>query len=204
MVKPKRLYYWMLVVVLLLFAINISALALSSSNVTVSSPSAGYYLPGNSLTSTVTVSGAANNPATVKVYYPYTTFNGQGRTLIKTLSQNGTSYVYSGTATLSTAMWVPGQKPSGSSWQSRNFYITVTKDSTTVGKAASGYIAAMAQSGYTANDSTFTYTNSTSNAFQGVGTPSPGDSSLTYNCLAYAVGVTTSWQWPWSQNPIVA
>ena len=62
----------------------------------------------------------------------------------------------------------------------------------------------MTRSGYTNNDSTFWYTNRISNPFYGVGTPNPNIDSLTYNCLAYAVSINTSWQWPWGTNPTQA
>ena len=64
-----------------------------------------------------------------------------------------------------------------------------------------GYIAMSDLSFYTSGTTTFFYTNPTSNSFLGVGTLSPSLSSLTYNCLSYAVGVNDCWLWPWAQNP---
>lgn len=35
----------------------------------------------------------------------------------------------------------------------------------------------------------------------GLATPLSSSSSKTYNCLAYAIDVYDSWQWPWSGTP---
>lgn len=200
-IKRKALIS-LLTLIILLSCVNVVAFALSESDITSTSPASGYYLPGNSISYSVTISGAANNPATVRVLYPYYTYGSQPRSTLCTLTRNGSTYNYLGSSTPSLYDWVPGRKPgSHSAWQTRGFCIEASKSGTTVTKNASGYITGMTYSDYAGVDSTFWYTNKTSNPFDGVGTPDPNIDSLTYNCLSYAVSVNTSWQWPWSTNP---
>jgi hypothetical protein len=202
MTRYKKVFLSSLACVLLLSTLNIIASAISSSDISSASPKYGYYFPSESISYSVAISGAANNPATVKVLYPYYTYNSQSRTSLKTLTRSGTSYTYTGSSSPASSVWVPGRKPgSHSTWQTRGFCIEASKGGTTVTDDASGYITAMLRSKYSSNDSTFSYTNTTSNSFYGVATPKQGTDSLTYNCLAYAVSVNTSWLWPWSGNP---
>lgn len=201
----KRTMIGLIACIVMLSVFNVIAYAITDSDISISSPAGGYYLPSESISYSVSISGAANNPATVKVLYPFYTFNSQSRSTLKTLSRNGTSYTYTGSSSPSISVWVPGRKPgSHSGWQTRRFCIQVTKDGTTVTKKAPGYITAMKRSGYSNNDSTFWYTDRMSNPFYGVGTPHPSVDSLTYNCLAYVVSINTSWQWPWNGNPTQA
>lgn len=199
----RKVFVSLFCLMLVLLLANTVVFALGSADVTVSSPSHGYFFPGESLSYYVTISGEGNNPATVKVYYPYSTYNSQPRTFLKTLTRIGSSFNYNGSSYPSISTWVPGKKPgSHSGWVTRSFYVEVTKDGTTVAKKADGYITYNVRSSYTANDSTFWYNTSTSNSFYGVGTPTPDSGFTTYNCLAYAVSVNTSWLWPWGMyNP---
>ena len=180
--------------------ITYSGLPLSPENITIITPTTGYYFRYETLDSFVYVDGVNNNPATVKVYYPYVTDGGQVRELIEELSQVGSLWYYSGDETVST--WIPGyySSPFGS-WMTRGFYVTVTKGLSSVGKSTGGYITKNTRSYYSNIDSTFVYQSPTSNSFVGVGTPLSNSASSTYNCLSYAVGVYTSWEWPWDGNP---
>ena len=153
----------------------------------------------------ITISGTDNNPAEVRVLYPYETYLSQSRRVCKTLSQSENSGVYTGTSILSSSFWIPGSKPNiRVNWRTRGFCVEATKEGTTVYHNASGYIAAYSFADYRSIDSTFEYMNSTSNSFRGVGTPNPSVDSLTYNCLAYAVMDDMSWHWPWNGNPTKA
>lgn len=191
------------IVILLLLSANVAVFALSSSDITVNSPSHGYYFRDALISYSVNVDGSSNNPATVSISYPYNLFNNNPRISLAQLYRVGTSFTYTGSSTPN--IWIPGRKPgTHGSWQTRGFYVQATKNGITVDKKASGYITAWPQSNYYNIDSTFWYSSSTQNPFLGVGTPAPEVSSLTYNCLSYAVSIDNSWQWPWNCNPTVS
>ncbi|MBQ7223255.1 MAG: hypothetical protein IJS38_01640 [Erysipelotrichaceae bacterium] len=183
---------------IVLTIVNTVVFALSTNDITVSYPTYGFYLKGNPITYAVTINGDENNPSTVKVYYPYNTYNSQPRVLLKTLSRNGN--YYSGTSSPTT--WVPGRKAgSHGLWETRGFCIQATKEGTTVRKKASGYLTGGNLSFYTNVDSTFYYNTPTDNSFLSVGTPAYGEATPTYNCLAFSVSVNNEWMWPWNSNP---
>lgn len=199
MKKCKILIYMTIVMFCLTYG-TISVYAITSGDIAVTSPSYGYHLQGNSCTYSVTIANAVNNPATVKIKYPYYEFNSTSRSSLITLTRSGSTYIYTGTCT--PYVYAPGRKVgSHGTWESRRFYVEATKSGTTVSTSASGYITAGQLSDYTTVDSTFYYNGLLDNSFTSVGTPNPSIDSLTYNCLAYAVGINTNWEWPWSSNP---
>jgi hypothetical protein len=71
-------------------------------------------------------------------------------------------------------------------------------------RSIKSYVTFNSLSGYRSVDSNFWYSSPTSSNFAGVATgyaAAAHGTTGTYNCLAYAVDVKTSWQWPWSYNP---
>ena len=184
---------------ILLSASWMKARAISANDITVTAPQSGYYYPGLTLSCMITVTGATNN-TTASLYYPYYTYGSNPQKLITGLSHIG-QYNYSGTTQLSSSDWVPGRKLPHSPWAFRQFSINVTDNGVLTKKMTGGYITVEAPLYYSLNDSTFYYTNYSSNSFQGVATPTLNMDSITYNCLAYAVGITTNWEWPWGSNP---
>jgi hypothetical protein len=169
------------------------ALAVIPSITSIASPPAnGYYLQGNTITCSAYV---AYSPTRVEVLYrpPYA-----GRVL--SLS-SGT--LYTGPWTIVQNDYMPGTQ-SGTSWLLNNVIFSASNLSGSTSKSIKGFVAISGLSGYRGVDPNFYYASPTSSNFAGVATgfaAAAHGTTGTYNCLAYAVDVTTSWQWPWSYNP---
>ena len=199
--KLKVTFFCLLSMVIIL-SVSYVALAISSSEVTIASPSSYEYIHGEKIPCHVTVSGAQNNPATINVFYPTTTFNSNPRIHLGQLNRVSTSNVYKKDFYANKNMWVPGYKPgSHSGWRSRKILFSISSPTGTLEKSVYADIPAHTKDYYTRMDSTFFYSSPSSNSFVNVGTPSRLESIFTYNCLAYAVSVNTRWEWPWNRNP---
>jgi len=186
------------VLVLLISFCTIAYAAIPTINYLTPSGVNGYYILGNSYAVSATVS---DSPTSVTLNYtrriPETIYN-QG---ILSLS-SGTTY---------TRTWIPnqyvGSYGSGGVYTCPMTFITATNSQGTSNVYKNTYVTSSSLTALKAFDSTFTYTSPTVSSFKGYGTglvPVAHNTSGTYNCLAYSVGITDHWEWPWSGNPTFA
>lgn len=159
--------------------------------VTITSPGGSqYYLQSNALTVSANIT---NTPTTINFYYN-NIWKGN-------LYPSGGSY--SSTWTPSYSDFVKGYN-SGGSWWMPDFKVAASNSSGSASQILPGFVTIQPRSFYSSMDNTWYYSSPSSNSFRGVATgtgPAPHGTTNTYNCLAYSVGITDHWEWPWYSNP---
>lgn len=108
----------------------------------------------------------------------------------------------------STGSWTPsssdyyrGLYPFGSAYYTRpgNFKVSASNSAGTGTREIPGYVTRTNLSNYKNYESYFSYSSEYANQFRAVGTGYSAEyhgTLYTYNCLAYAVDIYYSWQWP--------
>jgi hypothetical protein len=193
---PLRAYIVVMLALATTFASASVATAVTAPVITsvVSPAGNSYLLQSRSYTCSAYVSNA---PTSVQILYrpPLA-----GRTLT---SAGGT--LYRGTWTVAANDYMPGTQ-SGTSWLLNDIIVAASNSAGSTQVRLKGFVTVADLASYRATDGNFSYVSPTSSSFAGPATgiaPATYDGQLnTYNCLAYAVDVTTSWQWPWpNTNP---
>ena len=191
--KQNRLLAFLAVFVAMIMISSIVFAAVPT--VSISRPVySNYYLPGTSGTIEATI----NNSPTSRSFYWNNVFKGSLSLVSGSL--------YRGTWTPTTSDYIPGVYSGGNWTRPKNIKVTGTNGSGTGEGTRLGYVASMTNANYSSVDSTWngSYIDEGSNKFYLVGTgygPASHGQTGTYNCLAYSVGIYTSWQWPWSGYP---
>ncbi len=184
-------------VVLFVLSLSAAVFAASMPGVTFVSPSYpdySYMLQGNSF---VYAADVTNSPTSVTMTYSGDTYKSLGSMSLYS------GITYRKTWTPSSSDWV---KPinTGGTWYFPGLFVDGTNSAGTGGAQRLHCKTAAGISTYQNTENGFTYSSPTSNSFRAVGT---GQQSVahntpnTYNCLAYAVGITDHWEWPWSGTP---
>ncbi len=169
----------------------------TNPSVSISSPQGGGYFLKNS----------TNNPKSYSIS-AYAT-NSLGRA--EFIYRGNIQTTLSNSSGLLTGTWQPVNwfKPNidsqGYSWWP-NIKINAFNNTGVGYQEINGYVSQGDNGFYTGIDNTWgsSYVSPTNNRFRGIGT---GHANLfgsfgTYNCLAYAVGITNNWQWgSWSGGP---
>lgn len=179
----------------LILSLSYVVYALSIPTINYQTPNnGGYFVQNNSYYVSASVS---DSPTSVQLYY-----NGKAPYLQGNLSlSSGTTYSMTWTPTSST-FFVPTNV--GGTWYMPSTNIKATNSAGTNYASKDAYVTLNAMSFYRSIDNTFYYNSETDNSFKGVATgygPAADGTPNTYNCLAYAIGITDHWVWPWSTNP---
>jgi len=199
----------------LLMLVSVPATAvMAAPTVTIDSPGANtYYLVGTSVYIEAYVSGT---PTSVTAQYLCrTAYNNNTPYALSlgSLTEEGSSNYYSMTFTVTSACW-----PSLANYAPNLSVITPQIQVTAIDGTGTTKVSTNVtfccgnQSTYSNIDSTFntSYYNQYVNPFWGCYTGPTGlsgepQASWTYNCMAYALGLTSGgWLWPWSGNPTYA
>lgn len=187
-----------LITAMLMFVLTLvstSVVQAAAPQVTYNAPSdRGFFLQGRNYSANCSVT---NNPTFVGFFY------GNGSDPWNYEMQES---LLSGTtwgATWSPSTWVKPQNENGTWYWEYTAHYAENADGNNWPYRYS-YVTVGEYSLYDSMDSTFNYYNETNHQFANVGTgtgPAAHGTANTYNCLAYSVGITDHWEWPWSGTP---
>lgn len=144
----------------------------------------GYILQGESWTFDVNASSYTN---AITLDY---VINGTAVSVADNFTWNDRKNCFTVTAPITQEMFDYPSKVNGE-YPFPKFRATAA---TQVGSAVAeidGYITILTRSQYSGKDSSWFYMDEINNSFEGF-------ASEDYNCMAYALGVTDQWIWPWS------
>ncbi|HEX3043868.1 MAG TPA: LamG-like jellyroll fold domain-containing protein [Bacillota bacterium] len=138
------------------------------------------------------ITGVIKDPLPNSVQFYYTTTASNLQAALPGSGNGYYSYTWS-----PTTWYKPNYSVSGN-WYMPSLEFRASNNYGSARNALHGYVLLDRLGSYQAIDSTFIYWDEGVNSFRDVGTGSGAHGQTgVYNCLAYAVGNTKNWEWPW-------
>lgn len=145
----------------------------------------GYILPGEYTTFSI---NAPKNAESAALTY---LINGATVNVANAFYWDNMANCYKINANITANMFASPQKVNGAyPFPKFQVILTYANDIQAIGQI-DGYITSLTRTQYSGMDQSWYYNDELDNSFEGFATRD-------YNCMAYALGVTDQWMWPWS------